>query len=54
MDDLDQLRLLGADAVVLDLYDGDPRETCHPQAGWQALATVATHFYPPRTRTEQS
>ncbi|MCX5377400.1 LLM class flavin-dependent oxidoreductase [Streptomyces sp. NBC_00091] len=54
MDDLDQLRLLGAESVVLDTYNGDPRETCHPQAAWQALATVAAHFYPPRTRTEQT
>ncbi|MDH6575995.1 TIGR03619 family F420-dependent LLM class oxidoreductase [Kitasatospora sp. MAP5-34] len=54
VDDLDQLRLLGAETVVLDPYSGDPRETCHPQAGWQALATVAAQFYPPRTRTEQS
>ncbi|WP_406502496.1 LLM class flavin-dependent oxidoreductase [Streptomyces sp. NBC_01602] len=54
MDDLDQLRLLGAEAVVLDPYGGDPRETCHPQAAWQALDTVAAHLYPPRTRTEQS
>ncbi|WP_371502592.1 LLM class flavin-dependent oxidoreductase [Kitasatospora sp. NBC_00374] len=49
MDDLDQLRLLGAESVVLDHYQGDPRETCHPQAGWQALATVAAHFHPART-----
>ncbi|MFD9330823.1 TIGR03619 family F420-dependent LLM class oxidoreductase [Streptomyces sp. NPDC060065] len=54
MDDLDQLRLLGAESVVLDPYNGDPRETCHPQAAWQALATVAAHLYPPRTDTEQS
>jgi hypothetical protein len=54
MDDLDQLRLLGAEAVVLDPCDGDPRETCHPQAAWQALDTVAAHLHPPRTRTEQS
>ncbi len=54
MDDLDQLRLLGAETVVLDPYSGDPRETLHPQAAWQALATVAAHFYPPRTITEQS
>jgi alkanesulfonate monooxygenase SsuD/methylene tetrahydromethanopterin reductase-like flavin-dependent oxidoreductase (luciferase family) len=52
VDDLDQLRLLGAEAVVLDPYDGDPRETCHPQKAWQALDTVATHLYSPRTRTE--
>jgi probable F420-dependent oxidoreductase len=57
MDDLDQLRLLGAETVVLDHYDGDPRETCHPQAGRQALATVAAQFSAPsspRTTTEQS
>ncbi|MCX5315700.1 LLM class flavin-dependent oxidoreductase [Streptomyces sp. NBC_00154] len=54
MDDLDQLRLLGAEAVVLDPYDGDPRETCHPQAAWQALDTVVAHLHPPLTRTEQS
>ncbi|GAA1369902.1 LLM class flavin-dependent oxidoreductase [Streptomyces beijiangensis] len=54
MDDLDQLRLLGAETVVLDHYNGDPRETCHPQAGRQALATVAAHFHPPLTATEQS
>lgn len=54
MDDLEQLRLLGAETVVLDHYDGDPRETSHPQAARQALATVAAHFHPPRTTTEQS
>lgn len=53
MDDLDQLRLLGAESVVLDTYQGDPRETCHPQAAWQALATVAAHFSAPLTGTEQ-
>ncbi|MFF1460676.1 LLM class flavin-dependent oxidoreductase [Streptomyces sp. NPDC058330] len=54
MDDLDQLRLLGAEAVVLDPYHGDPRETCRPQTSRQALATVAAHLSPSRTRTEQS
>ncbi|MFI9100809.1 LLM class flavin-dependent oxidoreductase [Streptomyces fildesensis] len=54
MDDLEQLRLLGADSVVLDTYGGDPGETCQPQGSWQALATVAAHFHPPRTRTEPS
>lgn len=53
MDDLDQLRLLGADTVVLDPYNGDPRETSQPQPARQALATVAAHFYSPRTTTEQ-
>ncbi|MFD0022933.1 LLM class flavin-dependent oxidoreductase [Streptomyces sp. NPDC058382] len=54
MDDLDQLRSLGAQSVVLDPYSGDPAETRDPQAAWQALATVAAHFYPPRTGTEPS
>lgn len=49
MDDLDRLRLLGAETVVLDTYNGDPRETCRPQASWQALATVAAHSFSPRT-----
>jgi hypothetical protein len=39
--DLEQLRSLGADTVVLDPFNGDPRETAHPEAAWQALATVA-------------
>lgn len=41
MDDLDQLRLLGSGTVILDPFNGDPMETAHPQAAWQALATVA-------------
>jgi alkanesulfonate monooxygenase SsuD/methylene tetrahydromethanopterin reductase-like flavin-dependent oxidoreductase (luciferase family) len=40
-DDLEQLRLLGADTVVLDPFNGDPPETCNPQAAWQMLATIA-------------
>jgi alkanesulfonate monooxygenase SsuD/methylene tetrahydromethanopterin reductase-like flavin-dependent oxidoreductase (luciferase family) len=40
-DDLEQLRLLGADTVVLDPFNGDHSETAHPEAAWQALATVA-------------
>ncbi|AWT40976.1 MULTISPECIES: LLM class flavin-dependent oxidoreductase [Streptomyces] len=43
-DDLDQLRLLGADTVVLDPYHGDPDETRRPEAAWQAITTVATHW----------
>lgn len=54
MDDLDQLRLLGAETVVLDPYHGDPQETYHPQASWQALATVAAHVHRSHTSTEQS
>ncbi|MBF8191688.1 LLM class flavin-dependent oxidoreductase [Nonomuraea sp. K274] len=48
-DDLEQLRLLGADTVVLDSYNGDPRETNHPEIAWQALAAVSA-----RRRMEQS
>ncbi|BFV55551.1 LLM class flavin-dependent oxidoreductase [Kitasatospora sp. CMC57] len=43
--DLDDLRRLGAETVVLDPYQGDPRETCHPQTAWRALATVAAHLH---------
>jgi alkanesulfonate monooxygenase SsuD/methylene tetrahydromethanopterin reductase-like flavin-dependent oxidoreductase (luciferase family) len=38
--DLDQLRADGAQAVVLDPFAGDPRETLHPEAAWAMLATV--------------
>jgi len=40
LDDLAELRLLGADTVVLDPFSGDPGETLRPEAAWQALATV--------------
>jgi len=40
LDDLAELRLLGADTVVLDPFSGDPRETLRPEDAWQALATV--------------
>ncbi|WEB39053.1 LLM class flavin-dependent oxidoreductase [Streptomyces yunnanensis] len=43
LDDLGQLRLLGADTVVLDPYHGDPEETRRPEAAWRALTAVATH-----------
>ncbi|KJY23830.1 TIGR03619 family F420-dependent LLM class oxidoreductase [Streptomyces katrae] len=53
MEDLAQLRLLGAESVVLDPYGGDPDETHRPQAAWQALATVAAHLAPrPSDATE--
>jgi alkanesulfonate monooxygenase SsuD/methylene tetrahydromethanopterin reductase-like flavin-dependent oxidoreductase (luciferase family) len=39
--DLADLRDLGADTVILDPYHGDPAETSHPEGAWQALATVA-------------
>jgi alkanesulfonate monooxygenase SsuD/methylene tetrahydromethanopterin reductase-like flavin-dependent oxidoreductase (luciferase family) len=44
VEDLEQLRALGADTVVLDPFNGDPNETHHPQSAWQALATVASHW----------
>ncbi|GAA3510702.1 LLM class flavin-dependent oxidoreductase [Streptosporangium album] len=55
LDDLEQLRLLGAETVVLDPFNGDPRETSHPQVAWQALATVAARWglNTHHTRTEQ-
>jgi hypothetical protein len=40
LDDLAELRLLGADTVVLDPFNGHPGETLCPEAAWQALATV--------------
>ena len=40
LSDLDELRLLGAETVVLDPFVGDPAETERPEAAWQALATV--------------
>ncbi|HEY9392252.1 MAG TPA: LLM class flavin-dependent oxidoreductase [Mycobacteriales bacterium] len=45
LDDLTQLRLAGADTVVLDPFNGDPHETRHPQAAWQALATVSARWH---------
>lgn len=42
-DDLEQLRGLGAETVVLDPFVGDPDETLRPEAAWQMLATVAAH-----------
>jgi alkanesulfonate monooxygenase SsuD/methylene tetrahydromethanopterin reductase-like flavin-dependent oxidoreductase (luciferase family) len=50
LDDLGQLRLLGADTVVLDPFGGDPRETLHPQEAWRALATVAASWPGTHTR----
>jgi alkanesulfonate monooxygenase SsuD/methylene tetrahydromethanopterin reductase-like flavin-dependent oxidoreductase (luciferase family) len=42
--DLEQLASLGAEVVVLDPFNGDPAETAHPEAAWQALATVAERW----------
>ncbi|TDD81550.1 LLM class flavin-dependent oxidoreductase [Actinomadura darangshiensis] len=40
-DDLEQLRLLGADTVLLDPFNGDPDETLRPNDAWRDLAAVA-------------
>lgn len=42
--DLDELRLLGAQSVVLDPFVGDPAEIERPQYAWQDLATVAASW----------
>lgn len=42
--DLDDLRQLGAETVVLDPYHGDPEQTRRPAESWRALTTVATHW----------
>ena len=60
VNDLEQLRLLGADTVVLDPFNGDPRETYRPEMAWQMLATVSACWTvsasgdvaTPHTRTE--
>jgi alkanesulfonate monooxygenase SsuD/methylene tetrahydromethanopterin reductase-like flavin-dependent oxidoreductase (luciferase family) len=44
LSDLDELRQMGADTVVLDPYHGDPEETRRPEPAWRALTTVATHW----------
>jgi alkanesulfonate monooxygenase SsuD/methylene tetrahydromethanopterin reductase-like flavin-dependent oxidoreductase (luciferase family) len=44
MGDLEELRRLGAEAVVLDPFDGDPDETVRPGPKWQRLATIAAHW----------
>ncbi|MER5731469.1 LLM class flavin-dependent oxidoreductase [Streptomyces sp. NPDC002138] len=54
-EDLEEIRRLGAEAVVLDPYGGDPHETRHPEVAWRALEKVAAYaLHPPRTGTEQS
>jgi hypothetical protein len=41
LDDVAQLRLLGAGTVVLDPFNGDPDDTHHPEAAWYALAAIS-------------
>jgi hypothetical protein len=40
VEDLEELRELGADTVLLDTYFDDPRETLRPQGAWRDLAAV--------------
>jgi alkanesulfonate monooxygenase SsuD/methylene tetrahydromethanopterin reductase-like flavin-dependent oxidoreductase (luciferase family) len=49
--DLGELRALGAGAVVLDPFNGDPEETRRPREAWRAIASVAATF-DPSTRSE--
>ena len=42
--DLEELRRLGAQTVVLDPYDGDPARTHRPEAAWRALTVVAERW----------
>ncbi|MFJ8041398.1 TIGR03619 family F420-dependent LLM class oxidoreductase [Kitasatospora sp. NPDC096147] len=39
--DLDALRALGCESVLLDTYGGDPAEVREPETAWRALAVVA-------------
>jgi len=47
--DLEELRLLGAESVVLDPFDEDPAETLRPETAWHALTTVADRWTWTRT-----
>ncbi|ADJ49450.1 F420-dependent dehydrogenase [Amycolatopsis mediterranei S699] len=44
IDDLAQLRAMGADTVVLDPFDSDPAETLRPEVAWRDLAAVAASW----------
>ncbi|WP_433126947.1 LLM class flavin-dependent oxidoreductase [Micromonospora sp. CA-240977] len=41
--DLDQIRLLGAETVVLDPFNGDLTEIRQPERAWRTLAAVAAY-----------
>ncbi|MEV4570756.1 LLM class flavin-dependent oxidoreductase [Nonomuraea sp. NPDC049419] len=43
-EDLEQLREMGAETVVLDPFFEDPAETLRPEAAWEMLAAVAGRF----------
>jgi probable F420-dependent oxidoreductase len=42
--DLDQLRELGAESVLLDTFTGEPDELRQPEPAWRALAAVAASW----------
>ncbi|WP_255421249.1 LLM class flavin-dependent oxidoreductase [Micromonospora sp. BL4] len=42
-DDIDQIRMLGAETVVLDPFNGDLTEIRQPERAWQTLAAVAAY-----------
>ncbi|WP_329055749.1 LLM class flavin-dependent oxidoreductase [Amycolatopsis sp. NBC_01488] len=44
LDDLAQLRAMGAETVVLDPFDADPAETLQPEVAWRDLAAVAASW----------
>ncbi|MEU4521432.1 LLM class flavin-dependent oxidoreductase [Amycolatopsis sp. NPDC024027] len=44
IDDLAQLRAMGAETVVLDPFDSDPAETLRPEGAWRDLAAVAASW----------
>jgi hypothetical protein len=52
--DLGQLSALGADTVVLDPFNGDPRETAQPETAWRTLATIAERTRSHDIDTERS
>ncbi|GAA3705196.1 LLM class flavin-dependent oxidoreductase [Nonomuraea antimicrobica] len=43
--DLDRLRLLGAETVLLDSFDGDLTEIGRPERAWRTLAAVAAYHH---------
>ncbi|MFI6293222.1 LLM class flavin-dependent oxidoreductase [Nonomuraea sp. NPDC050790] len=45
--DLDELRSLGAQSVLLDPFNGDPDETLHPEVAWKDLAAVSARWEHP-------
>jgi hypothetical protein len=42
--DIAELGAMGASAVILDTYSGDPAELADPTATWDALRTIGTSF----------